>query len=312
LGSPNVSDVVSAAGQTITLPGSNAASVSFLATGVNGNQPSQAFTVTYADGSTQTFTQSISDWFTPQSYPGEATAVTMPYRDTFLGGRDNRTFRVYGYSFTLDPTRAVQSIKLPNDANVEVLAIDVTQANPRQQIQADTSFIDGSQIYGSDPAKADALRTHSGGRLKDSIQGGSEFLPYNNSTNFPGGPIDMANDAQLVSTGQLYAAGDRRANETTQLISMQTLFLREHNRLADQFAAANPSWTDEQIYQAARRVVGAELEVITYNEWIPALLGPNALPAYNGYNPNVNPGVLNEFSTAMFRFAHSQLDNEVD
>src|SRR5262249_13660970 len=91
-----------------------------------------------------------------------------------------------------------------------------------------------------------------------------------------------------------------------------TLFLREHNRLADQFAAANPTWTDEQIYQAARRMVGAELEVIVYNEWIPALLGPGALPAYTGYNPNVNPGIANEFSTALFRFAPSQLDNEVD
>src|SRR5262249_56972258 len=61
-----------------------------------------------------------------------------------------------------------------------------------------------------------------------------------------------------------------------------------------------------------RRQVGAELEVIVYNEWLPALLGPNALPAYTGYKPNVNPGIANEFSTAMFRFAHSQLDNDVE
>jgi hypothetical protein len=311
LGAPGVKDVVSASGQTITLPGGNASAVSLLAAGVNGNQANQTFTVTYTDGSTQTFTQSISDWFTPQNYPGESTAVTMPYRDTFFGGRDNRTFQVYAYSFSVDPDRAVQSIKLPNDANVEVLALDVTPTDPRQQIQADTSFIDGSQIYGSDPAKADALRTHSGGRLKDSTQGGAEFLPFNNTTNFTT-PIDMANDAHLVPDSQLYAAGDRRANETSQLISMHTLFLREHNRLADQFAAANPTWTDEQIYQAARRQVGAELEVIVYNEWIPALLGPNALPAYTGYKPNVNPGIANEFSTAMFRFAHSQLDNDVE
>jgi hypothetical protein len=313
LGAAGVTNVVSARGMTISLPVNFASSVSFLAAGVNGNQPNQTFKITYTDGSSQTFTQSISDWFTPQNYPGESTAATMPYRNVFNGGRDSRTFRVYGYSLPVDSTKQVQSITLPNNGNVEILAVD--EAVPRQQIQSSTSFIDGSQIYGSDPVRADALRTHSGGRLKDSIQNGVEFLPFNNTDSAHGGvgtPVDMANDANLVPDTDLYAAGDRRANETTQLLSMQTLFLREHNRIADQLHAANPSWSDEQIYQTARRLVGAELEVITYTEWIPALLGTGALPAYTGYNQNVNPGIANEFSTAMFRFAHSQLDNSVD
>jgi hypothetical protein len=315
LGSAGVKDVVSTAGQTISLPATNAATVSLLATGVNGNQSNQEFEVTYTDGSTQTFRQSISDWFTPQNYAGESTAVTMPYRDTANGGTDNRTFQVYGYSFTVNSAKRVQSIELPNDSNVEVLAIDVTPNTPRQQIQSITSFIDGSQIYGSDPTTADALRAHTGGRLKVQIEDGAEFLPFNSTDTANGGigtPIDMANDAHIVANSQVFAAGDRRANENIELTSMQTLFVREHNRIADQVAAAHPTWSDEQIYQTARKIVGAELEIITYNEWIPALLGPNALPAYTGYNPNVNPGIANEFSTAMFRFAHSELDNGVD
>src|SRR5207248_4380052 len=89
-------------------------------------------------------------------------------------------------------------------------------------------------------------------------------------------------------------------------------FVREHNRIAVQLHAAHPTWTDEQLYQEARKMVIAELQMITYIEWIPALLGTNALPAYTGYKPNVNPSISNEFSTAMFRFAHSQLDNSVD
>src|SRR5262249_39805009 len=121
-----------------------------------------------------------------------------------------------------------------------------------------------------------------------------------------------ANDAHLVADNQLVVAGDIRANENIQLTSMQTLFMREHNRIADQLQAAHLSWTDEQLYQEARRLVIAELQIITYTEWLPALLGPGALPAYTGYKPNVNPSIANEFSTAMFRFAHSQLDNEVD
>src|SRR5262249_57813300 len=109
-----VNDVVSAAGQTINLPEDKATSLTFLATGVNGNQANQTFTVSYADGTSQTFTQSISDWFTPQNFAGEATAATMPYRDTAGGGRDNRTFRVYGYSFSPNPAKQLQSITLPS------------------------------------------------------------------------------------------------------------------------------------------------------------------------------------------------------
>jgi hypothetical protein len=180
---------------------------------------------------------------------------------------------------------------------------------PRQQINSITSFLDGSQIYGSDPVTADALRSHTGGRLLTSP---GDLLPYNTNLNVSGGMLPMANDAHIVSEGQLFAAGDVRANENIELTSMQTLFMREHNRIADRLHAVHPDWTDEQLYQAARRQVIAELQIITYTEWLPALLGPNALPAYTGYKPYVNPGIANEFSTAMFRFAHSQLDNGVD
>src|SRR5207244_3416241 len=132
------------------------------------------------------------------------------------------------------------------------------------------------------------------------------------STNFPDGTLTRANDAHIVANDQLFAAGDVRANENIELTAVQTLFVREHNRIAGQLQAAHPSWSDEQLYQEARRLVIAELQVITYTEWLPALLGPGALPAYTGYNANVNPSISNEFSTAMFRFAHSQLDNSID
>lgn len=123
LGAANTNNVISAAGQTINLPAGNFSTLNFLAAGVNGNQPNLTFTVTYTDGTTQTFTQSISDWFTPQSYSGESTAVTTAYRNVSNGGQDNRTFNVYGYSFALNGSKTVQSITLPNDGNVEILAM---------------------------------------------------------------------------------------------------------------------------------------------------------------------------------------------
>src|SRR6185503_14936385 len=105
-----------------------------------------------------------------------------------------------------------------------------------------TAFIDGSQIYGSDEARALALRTMSGGQLKTSE---GNLLPYDTA----GFPNDTGG-APLAST---FLAGDVRANENIELTAMHTLFVREHNRLAAQLAARNPTWTDEQLYQQARR-----------------------------------------------------------
>ncbi len=215
-----------------------------------------------------------------------------------------------GESFDIPPGSATDPMGTePFTRSTFDPATGTSAANPRQQVNSITSFLDGSQVYGSDAARADALRTHVGGRLKTDA---GNLLPHDTAANFPAGQLAMANDAGIVAQSQLFAAGDVRANENIELTAVQTLFVREHNRIAGQLRAQHPNWSDEQLYQGARRAVIAELQVITYNEWLPALLGPNALPRYTGYKPNVNPSISNEFSTAMFRFAHSQLDNGVD
>jgi hypothetical protein len=123
LGPTGSANAVSAAGQTIDLPAGSFSYLRFLATAVNGNQPDVTFTVTYADGSTDTFTRSISDWTSPQNYAGEAVAVTMPYRNAADGSQDSGTFSLYGYELALDGSKQVQSITLPNNGNVMVLAM---------------------------------------------------------------------------------------------------------------------------------------------------------------------------------------------
>lgn len=169
----------------------------------------------------------------------------------------------------------------------------------RNQINEITAFIDGSVVCGSDQERADALRTFEGGLLKTS--GDGEYLPYN-TDGLPnaGGTSDS-----------LYLAGDIRANENIALASMHTIFVREHNRLAAELAAEDPSLTDEELYQQARAIVRAQLQVITYNEFLPALLGTDALSEYSGYDPSVNPNIANEFSTAAYRFGHSLLSPEL-
>lgn len=171
---------------------------------------------------------------------------------------------------------------------------------PRQQMNTNTAFIDASMIYGSDATRARALRTLSGGRMKTSA---GDLMPYNTLglDNIAFGPPETA-----------FVAGDIRANENPELISLHSLFLREHNRLADQISRANRRLTDEQVYQQARRLVIGIVQNITYNEFLPSLMGDNALPTYRGYRPQVNAGISNEFATAGYRLGHSLLADDIE
>ena len=125
-GPANAADAVS--GKTVALPSGQFSNINLLATGVNGSQVAQVFKVTYSDGTSSTFTQNLSDWFTPQNFAGETKAMAMPYRDNGQGQKDNRTFYLYQYTFALTANKTVVSITLPNDRNVVVLAASLTNA----------------------------------------------------------------------------------------------------------------------------------------------------------------------------------------
>ena len=63
-----------------------------------------------------------------------------------------------------------------------------------------------------------------------------------------------------------------------------------------------------QAFHEARKIVGAILQHITYEHWLPKIVGPKGMGmmgSYRGYDPNVNPTIVNEFATAAFRFGHS-------
>jgi peroxidase len=161
--------------------------------------------------------------------------------------------------------------------------------NPRQQLNQITAWIDGSMVYGSSQATADGLRSKVGGKM---LTGVGNLLPQNASG--------------------MFSAGDIRANENVELTALQTLFVREHNYWAEKIAASDSTLADEQIFQQARAFVIAEIQSITYNEWLPALLGRGAMERYTGYDAATNPSVSNEFSTAAFRLGHSLLQDDVE
>lgn len=169
-------------------------------------------------------------------------------------------------------------------------------AGVRQQKNNITAFIDASNVYGSDSARASELRTLDGtGRLKTSA---GDLLPFNTG-GFPNAPTAL--------DPTLYLAGDIRCNEQIALTAMHTLFVREHNYWADSIHAAEPLLDDEGVYQRARAIVAAEMQVITYNEFLPLLIGPGELSTSAAYDPDLEPTIDNAFAAAAFRVGHTLL-----
>lgn len=168
--------------------------------------------------------------------------------------------------------------------------------NPREQLTHITSFVDASNVYGSDATRADWLRTKSGGKLKTS-PGNSP--PLNDGTiNNAVSPLGLAP----------YVVGDVRGNEQTLLLSIHNVFLREHNFWADQIAAVDASLTDEQIYQKARVMVESIVQNISWNEYLPQLVGPTTLSAYAGYSAG-DTSIGNSFANAAYRLGHAQVSD---
>jgi hypothetical protein len=187
----------------------------------------------------------------------------------------------------------------PTGTGTVVLAFNrsawLAGSSPREQMNAITCWIDASNVYGSDEARARALRTLDGtGRLRTSA---GDLLPFNTE----GFPNAGGTDASL------FLAGDVRANEQACLTAMHTLFVREHNRLADAIRLAAPDLSGDDVYEEARRKVGALLQAITYQEFLPLLIGPDAIPPYAGYDPGVQAAITNGFAAAAYRVGHTLL-----
>ncbi|MGI9473430.1 MAG: peroxidase family protein, partial [Rubripirellula sp.] len=179
---------------------------------------------------------------------------------------------------------------------------------PREYVNHVTAFIDASVVYGSEESHALALRTLEGGKLKSQTTDVGELLPENSD--------GLINEPAPVP--QFFIAGDVRSNENIGLTSMQTLWVREHNRIAEELATtdyadqdlSDPA-VDEEIYQRARQIVSGLIQNITYNEFLPSTLGFNAIPTYSGYDSNIDPQISDEFAAAAYRIGHTTLTDEL-
>ena len=174
-------------------------------------------------------------------------------------------------------------------------------SDPRQHPNSVTGWIDGSVIYGSKDSVASWLRTGESGRLKVSEDAYGHLLPIAADDD------DTAPGMSFVgfSADVRYIAGDSRANEHASLMAIHVLFVREHNRLAEEIQERNPDWNDEQVFQRTRKIVTALIQVVNYEEFLPSL--GITLPNYTGYDEAIDPTVTNSFATVAFRMGHSQI-----
>ncbi len=184
-------------------------------------------------------------------------------------------------------------------------------SRPREQINTVSSYIDAFNVYGGTPARLDWLREGSADGNPDNngaklLLTNDGYLPQVNARGSVPAPAMDLMGALMAAPGNAIVAGDVRANENIALTALHTLFAREHNRIV---AALPRRLSDEEKFQIARRVVGAEIQYVTYNEFLPAM--GVRLPPYRGYDDGVDASLSNEFAVVGYR-AHSQIHGEFE
>lgn len=179
----------------------------------------------------------------------------------------------------------------------------------REQVNQITSFLDASNVYSSDPLEATELRdlTYDEGKLRVGpiTHTNKRLLPFTIR-----GQVDCQIDPNKAHV-PCFKAGDHRNNENLGLLAMHTIWMREHNRVAEELRAVNNHWTGDRIYFEARKIIGAVMQHITYKSWLPIVLGENEmkkLGEYKGYSDEVDPTISSVFATAAMRFGHTLIN----
>ncbi|CAG9825622.1 unnamed protein product [Phaedon cochleariae] len=190
----------------------------------------------------------------------------------------------------------------------------ISGTKPAEQLTQVTSYLDLSLIYGNDEKVNSQIRKFQGGLLSTEMRDG-QFWPTNSKNKQKDCPFAVKNDV-------CYYATDDRFNQNPQLLALEVLFYREHNRIASRLSEVNPHWNDERLFQEARKINIGSYQNIMYYEWLPELFGRKVLISeqiihdthgyIDDYQDTVNPAVLNEFSNAAYRHFHTAVAGSLD
>lgn len=191
---------------------------------------------------------------------------------------------------------------------------------PCSQINFATGFIDMSILYGQDEDTANELRSHEKGQLKfkkDEITSNQMYPPIlYGSKNCPEGGL-----TPVGSNASCFHVPDERVHINPEITAIQIVTLRLHNYLGENLYKINPHWSDERLYQEARRILIALYQHVIFAEHVPLLIGPEMTARFklfpassgyvNGYNNRVNPQTLHSFEAGVGRLPHSMIKGKV-
>lgn len=190
---------------------------------------------------------------------------------------------------------------------------------PRASFNEISSIIDAGTVYSNSAETLEELRAFKGGLLK--------MLPVFEEFGMKGLlplKLEEPDEGCIRPSEDVYCflAGDPRVNEQTVLATIHTVFVRNHNLIASEMAVINPHWNDETLFQETRHINAAIIQHITYNEFLPMVLGKEVMQRHNlilqkdayytGYDQYTNPSVASGFSSAAFRFGHSLLPSTIE
>lgn len=170
-------------------------------------------------------------------------------------------------------------------------------------------------IYGSTQARLDLLKSPTSALLNTNAQftdkNGEHLLTYRNASN-PQDPTKCMTDNSLPRN-ECWRSGDIRSNAVVALAVVHTLFHREHNRIVEKLSQLNPAWDQTRLFEEARKIVAATIAKITFDDYLPLILGPKNVQAMGSYryDAGLNPSVVNEFGVAVMRFGHAAIPDTV-
>lgn len=172
------------------------------------------------------------------------------------------------------------------------------------QLNLASDHFDLSQLYGTTPEVSRGLRVFSGGKLKSNS--------HHSLTS------ETRNHHCLLRNASCGESGDSRVNFSPYTIVQHSIFQQSHNKIADGLKRVNPGWTDEELFQTARKINIVIFQKITYKEWLPMVIGYERSSMIQTHadrqeqSPaNVMRGVSNEFATAAIRFYNSMLPGDL-
>jgi len=190
---------------------------------------------------------------------------------------------------------------------------------PREQFNEISAVLDAGTVYSNVPERLESLRLYKNGFLK-TLPVFSEF----NMRDLLPLKLEEPDEGCIRPSEDVYCflAGDPRVNEQTVLAMVHTLFVREHNRIASELNKINPHWDDETVFQETRHINAALVQHITYNEFLPMVLGKEVMHQhdlvllkdgyFDGYDQYTNPSAASGFTSAAFRFGHSLLPSTIE